>query len=109
VEVLRAQTMRASGLLINGNEEVGFVGDGARAAAGFDFPVGGRIVAESGSALVGGEAELDGDVAAGEADNLGAVERLGVFVEFVADQFGFAVVATAGSDVLFLDTAKREG
>src|SRR5713101_111179 len=98
-----------SRFLIDGNEEVGLVIGAASVAFGFDLPVGRRRVGERSGELVGGQAELDGNFRADEIGEAIVVESDDVFVEFVADDLGAAVVAGAGGDVAFLHAAQGEG
>src|SRR6266849_4780181 len=97
-----------SRFLIDGDEEIGLVIGAASFALGFDLPVGGRRVGERSGELVGGETELDGNFRADEIGEAIMVESDDVFVEFVADDLGTAVVARAAGDVAFLDAAQGE-
>src|SRR5882724_6250191 len=98
-----------SGLLVDGNEEVSLVIGAAGFAFGLDLPVGGRSVGERCGEFVGGEAELDGNFGADEIGEAVVIEGNDVFVEFVADNLGAAVVAGASGHIAFLDTPKGEG
>src|SRR6266481_5166687 len=98
-----------SGLLVDGNEEVGLVIGAAGFAFGFDLPVGGRRVSERTGQLVGGQTELDRNFGADEIGEAVVIEGSEVFVEFVADNLGAAVVAGASGHIAFLDAAQCEG
>src|SRR5258708_5728687 len=77
-----------SGLLVDGNEEVGLVIGAASFALGLDLPVGGRSVGERCGEFVGREAELDGNFGADEIGEAVVIEGSDVFVEFVGDNLG---------------------
>src|SRR5258708_40027179 len=79
-----------SGLLIDGNEEVGLVIGAAGFAFGFDLPVGGRSVGERCGEFVGREAELDKNFGADEIGEAGGIRSSELFVKFVADNLGAA-------------------
>src|SRR6266481_2590566 len=98
-----------SGLLVDGNEEVGLVIGAAGFAFGFDLPVGGRRVGERCGEFVGREVELDRNFGADEIGEAVVIEGSDVFVEFVADNLGAAVVAGASGHIAFLDAAQCEG
>jgi hypothetical protein len=98
-----------SRFLVDGDEKVGLVICAAGFAFGFDLPVSGRGIGERGGELVRREAEFDRDFRADEIGDAVVVESDHVFVEFVADDLGAAVVACAGGDVAFLDAAQGEG
>src|SRR6516165_8370701 len=66
-----------------------------RLAACFDFPVSGRSIGQRCGVLINGNAELDGNVGAGIVGDALPGKRDGVFVEFVADYLGTAIVAHA--------------
>jgi len=59
--------------------------------------------------IVDGQTELDGNFGADEIGEAVVVEGSDVFVEFVADNLGAAVVASASGHIAFLDAAQCEG
>ena len=98
-----------SRFLVDGDEEVGLVVGAAGFAFGFDLPVGGWRVGKGSGELVGRETELNRNFGADQIGEAIVVESDDVFVEFVADDLGAAIIPRAGGDVAFLDATQGEG
>jgi len=98
-----------SRFLVDGNEEPSLIISAAGFAFGFDLPVRGRRIGERRGELVGGETEFNGNFRADKIGEAIVVESDCVFVKFVANDLGAAVLAGAGGDVAFLYAAQGEG
>src|SRR5579862_2647042 len=101
------EAVRSLRRFINGNEKAGGEGWATGGFADrFDFPVDGRAACEERLRLIGRNREFDGNAVASDGCEARAVEREGIFVDFVANNLLRALLACPRGDVALLDATE---